>query len=1043
MNFRKTQRRLGIWLLAVAALLSYRPLADAAETPCASPSDVSALPTPMFSLNFDSESEWADSGASYKGNLLYVPGRAGNAVRMTSGYISLPAARVLRLDSGSISMWVASESFYGAGTSQFRLIDSDNNAGWSFRLLRAANKQLQFFVTDGTNDANPNFNSVMSASPNLYADLGSWTAGEWHHIALTWGPESVRLYIDGRLNAQAPRTVFFPTPEKMPGNLYLLGSNRAGNTASANGAFRLDLFSSYAQELTPAQIGALFSGTLDRAGVSVTAGRLVITLLGAKDGFGLDSICDSASATRKTMNTPSRKLWQVTLRQAGGTAQFTVANTASLSGETAWSYDGATHDTVLRWTGIALPDPNFSQSTSDTMDVTVRIAAEPADNTALARISVALHGAAWSLSETVFPRLGGLGPVGANPDDTMLLVPDYTLGRGIPNPFVATLPIGNSYPSRHMTMQWFGLTDTATQQGGIYIGMHDPTSMLKAFRFSRPIADKLASTVSDPGLDVDVAVYAENIGAAENGFTMSWPAVIALQDGSWYDMARRYRAFAVTQRWTGAGPLSARGDVPKWLSDAGLINQGASPGISLSLTGKLASQGAASGTTMWHYIQWDRSNTMAKQSLINDSPTLAPSEAFASSIGSAQAAKMPVAIYFNPTLWDTLYDFDGPNPWETEDGQSMAIRNANGSIVMYGSTAYEKPPARVPGVPWINAARMCPAAAGWQQKVQSTLSSLASLPVSGVYLDEITAYAPSLCFAQGHGHLPGGGSYWVDGYRALLGKSRELARQANPSFGFYSESFSEPYLDLIDGYLVADSGVANALPLSTAVYHDFAQFIGRYLSAGDSFETMVAKEAQSFSWGIMPGWTTFPLDSTKYTDIRNYLLSLAQFRQKFQDYLVFGDMMAPPDCRLLDEAPTGQSGSLIPAHNATPMATRSLQGYTETNALQTFTAPAVFSSAWRSRSGNVAILLVSSEAQDPGMRIVYVPLSVEQLGFKSGSASITLREGSSRRSLGTISGPGAARVEVPAGGVVLLELAEAPRRKREYGAAPDSTRSSQ
>ena len=42
--------------------------------------------------------------------------------------------------------------------------------------------------------------------------------------------------------------------------------------------------------------------------------------------------------------------------------------------------------------------------------------------------------------------------------------------------------------------------------------------------------------------------------------------------------------------------------------------------------------------------------------------------------------------------------------------------------------------------------------------------------VKGVYIDQIAAAAPTLCFDKSHGHPLGGGHWWTEGYWKLLGR---------------------------------------------------------------------------------------------------------------------------------------------------------------------------------------------------------------------------------------------------------------------------------
>ena len=105
-------------------------------------------------------------------------------------------------------------------------------------------------------------------------------------------------------------------------------------------------------------------------------------------------------------------------------------------------------------------------------------------------------------------------------------------------------------------------------------------------------------------------------------------------------------------------------------------------------------------------------------------------------------------------------------------------------------------------------------------------------PFQGLYIDQVGTVAPRRCDSSAHsgpgGHRPGGGSYWTDGWRAILSQARSTIRTTRPDAGLYGEGFNEVLLGVQDGFLVLHDDAANMVPLAQAVYHDRAQFISRY-----------------------------------------------------------------------------------------------------------------------------------------------------------------------------------------------------------------------
>ena len=74
----------------------------------------------------------------------------------------------------------------------------------------------------------------------------------------------------------------------------------------------------------------------------------------------------------------------------------------------------------------------------------------------------------------------------------------------------------------------------------------------------------------------------------------------------------------------------------------------------------------------------------------------------------------------------------------------------------------------------------------------------ATLPIDGIYFDQVSAVPPALCRNREHSHKPGGGSYWSDGYNQMM----EKINAAKPVDKFYfSESNAEVYAKSFDGFL--------------------------------------------------------------------------------------------------------------------------------------------------------------------------------------------------------------------------------------------------
>jgi len=154
--------------------------------------------------------------------------------------------------------------------------------------------------------------------------------------------------------------------------------------------------------------------------------------------------------------------------------------------------------------------------------------------------------------------------------------------------------------------------------------------------------------------------------------------------------------------------------------------------------------------------------------------------------------------YINGRLWDTR-DRGKEDFQFTAVARPAATKDEAGKpyLESYGSKESDGSPVQL--------AVMCPATPLWQAKVRQTVLRLMNeYGTKGVYIDQIAAAAPVLCFDRGHGHPTGGGHWWTDSYNAMV----EAIRREKPADRMLTtECNAEPYVKSLDGYLTG-TGVA-------------------------------------------------------------------------------------------------------------------------------------------------------------------------------------------------------------------------------------------
>lgn len=187
-------------------------------------------------LDFDDPLEWrranvtacGPSGCSFEPKGVAAPGRGARVAALPGRggwrYLRTPAADLLNLDHGGIALW-----YLGAATLS-PLLDIPGSDGWRILLTpRGGGRHVSALLRNGP-----------AGGIELTGEFANPSSG-WHHVALVWDLEVVRLYLDGALAAERPRNQHFPRSEGMPRWAYLAGAPDASRVgASIDGVRSFD-----------------------------------------------------------------------------------------------------------------------------------------------------------------------------------------------------------------------------------------------------------------------------------------------------------------------------------------------------------------------------------------------------------------------------------------------------------------------------------------------------------------------------------------------------------------------------------------------------------------------------------------------------------------------------------------------------------------------------------------------------------------------------------------------------------------------------------
>ncbi|MFA0753936.1 MAG: hypothetical protein IMHGJWDQ_001717, partial [Candidatus Fervidibacter sp.] len=198
----------------------------------------------------------------------------------------------------------------------------------------------------------------------------------------------------------------------------------------------------------------------------------------------------------------------------------------------------------------------------------------------------------------------------------------------------------------------------------------------------------------------------------------------------------------------------------------------------------------------------------------------------------------------------------------------------------------------------VKLAPMCPTTRLWQGKVlEIVLRLFSEVGVNAVYIDQVAAAPPVLCFDKTHGHPLGGGFWWNEGYWRML----DAIRNAMPNERMLTtECNAEPFIRWFDGYLTWHWQHDGQVPAFPAVYGGAIQMFGRAYRGGATKDLALRMKAgQQLVFGEQIGW----IDPSVVREKENaeFLRQVVRVRWHLRRFFYAGEMARPP--KLLGDIP--------------------------------------------------------------------------------------------------------------------------------------------
>lgn len=384
--------------------------------------------------------------------------------------------------------------------------------------------------------------------------------------------------------------------------------------------------------------------------------------------------------------------------------------------------------------------------------------------------------------------------------------------------------------------------------------------------------------------------------------------VIAPFKGDWFEASQMYREWVRAEAsWYPRDKMDGNGrtDTPQWMKEMCIWLSGSAydrqveefqqavgipVGLHWTYSNFIAREDATTkgySRTLsgpdgycWHQNPFD-----------NDYPHYFPAtNGFKQRIKELQAKNIRVMPYINGRLWDTR-DNGISDSLFTSVAMPAVTKDRNGEPNTESYGTFEKDGSRVTfGV-------MCPATELWQNKVKDiVLGIINDCGADGVYIDQIAAAQPRLCYDSSHGHPTGGGDWWMPAYREMLSGIRTDIR---PDAVITTESNDDGCVDQLDGFMTWQFFHDRQVPAFAAVYCGAIQIFGRRYDAANTPLANRMIIAQSLTFGEQLGWMNS--DVINEAEVMPYLKEAVAKRYDYREYFYRGEMIKAP--RLIGDNP--------------------------------------------------------------------------------------------------------------------------------------------
>ncbi len=617
--------------------------------------------------------------------------------------------------------------------------------------------------------------------------------------------------------------------------------------------------------------------------------------------------------------------------------------------------DNDPHRVRLFWTG-------FNQDAMPTLSVSVGVRLDRAARAG--RLSISVQGLAGVVPRVLcFPRIDAIAPQ----ESEVLAVP-YWMGEKTTQ--ARQLLSATPGQAQRREFAYPGILSMQCMAfyrdngPGLYLAADDIAARSKSFA---------AFGDGRGGIGLEVCHFPGADAAAQGTYEPPYEVVVGLFEGDWITAAARYREWALEQPWARQSRLK-QGRTPDWVRNTGfwVWNRGRSDGV-LPLAAAMQDYLGVPVSVFWHWWHGCAYDVNFPEYL----PPRDGTDAFRTAVRQARQHGLNPIVYMNQRLWGMA-----SQSWISRKAERYAVKKPDGTVQPEVYNSFTRSPM----------ASMCMGTAFWRDTYAGLSQAVYNdLGVSGIYMDQ--ACSSLVCYDAEHGHAPGGGTYWMEGFRALESDIRARC----PGIALAGEGCGEAWLPHLDPMLslqvsqerYAAPGQWEPIPFFHAVYHGYTVLYGSYASLtrppydplwpkdsapeqplqllDEKFRGQFRLEqARSFVWGQQPCLANFLPEhlAERKADLA-YIRQLVQLRQAALPYLLYGTFIRPPRMDIPDmeidmsrlSVYAGQQGAV--------------QEYRKR-------VPQYLAGAWRADDGSIAVAIANIADADQQIRFA---LSREEHGL--------------------------------------------------------------